>query len=83
LVLAAWHAVDRPRVRHVAVLAVGLLVAVPVAWVAGNVDRWGVVSADLVLDNRWPHRLAGVGLLVLIVAVVRSDVAAPDAGGEE
>jgi hypothetical protein len=82
MVLAAWHAVDRPKVRDMAVLAVTLLVAVPVAWVVGNLDRWGVVSPDLVLDNRWPHRLAGIGLLALLVAVVRSE-AAPAAGGEE
>jgi arabinofuranan 3-O-arabinosyltransferase len=83
-VLAAWHAVDRPKVRDVSVLAVVLLVAVPVVWVAGNWSRWGVVSTDLVLDNPWPHRVAGIGLLVLLVAVARSERPSVDAGeGEE
>ena len=83
-VLAAWHAVDRPKVRDVSMLAVVLLVGVPVVWVAGNWSRWGVVSSDLVLANPWPHRLAGVGLLVLLVAVVRSERASVgDARGEE
>ena len=76
--------VDRPKVRDVSMLAVVLLVGVPVAWVAGNWSRWGVVSSELVLANPWPHRVAGVGLLVLLVAVVRSESASvDDAGGAE
>ena len=41
------------------------------------------MSPDLVLDNLWPHRLAGVGLLVLLVAVVRSERGRPTPPAEE
>ena len=71
--LLAWHAWRPPPPRSVLRLAVVLLVMAPVAYVAGNLTRWGTISPYLVWHNQWPHWLAGCALLLLCVGVWRQD----------
>jgi hypothetical protein len=79
--LAGWHLWRPPRPAVLLVAAITALAVVPVVWIAGNGDRLGAASAQLVTGNPWPGRLAAVGLLLLVVGVAR-DVAA-DAGSPD
>jgi len=81
--VAAWHRLRRPAPRTVIGAAAAVLAAVPVAWLALRPDLGGVLTARVVADNLWPHRLAAAGLLLLGVGVVRAERADPDRGAEE
>jgi hypothetical protein len=72
-VLAGWHLVRRPTPRTVLLLAVLVLAAVPVTWLALRPDLGGLVTAGIVAGNLWPHRLAAAGLLLLAVGVTRAE----------
>jgi isocitrate/isopropylmalate dehydrogenase len=58
-----------------------LLAAVPVAWLALRPDL-PVLTARVVADNPWPHRIAAVGLLVLAVGVLRAERTDPEEARE-
>jgi hypothetical protein len=70
--VAAWHAVRPPAPRTVIAAAAAALVAVPVTWLAFRPDL-AHLSARIVADDRWPHRLAALGLLLLAVGVARAE----------
>ena len=73
VLLAGWHLLRPPRPRTLIVAAAGLLAAVPVVWLALRPDIGGGLSAHVVADDLWPHRLAGLALLLLAVGVTRAE----------
>lgn len=73
VLLAGWHLVRAPRPRTLIVAAAGLLASVPVVWWALRPDIGGGLSAHVVADDLWPHRLAGLALLLLAVGVTRAE----------
>jgi hypothetical protein len=73
LLLAGWHLVRAPRPRTLMVAAAALLAAVPVVWLALRPDLGGGLSAHVVADDLWPHRLAALALLLLAVGVTRAE----------
>ena len=73
VVLAAWHLWRAPEPRRLIRLGVLLLVLCPLAFMVGNLPRWGQISPDLVLQNEAPHWLAASALLLLLVGVWRDD----------
>jgi hypothetical protein len=75
--LAGWDRWRRPDPRTLLWIGLGLWVAVPIAWFAGNSSRWGTVTPDLVTRNLWPHWLAAAGLLSLVIGVVRQECERP------
>ncbi|HEX6920267.1 MAG TPA: alpha-(1-_3)-arabinofuranosyltransferase family protein, partial [Actinomycetes bacterium] len=73
-VLAVLHIVGRaPRPRTLMLAAAGLLAAVPVLFIVASGSDWGVVSANLVVRHPWPHRVAALALLLLVVGVVQDE----------
>lgn len=73
IALALLHLTQRPRPRTLLSVAVAVFLAVPVAWVLGNLDRWGEITPALVTDNPWPGWLAATGLALLVVGVLDDD----------
>ena len=73
VLLAGWHLLRPPRPRTLIVAAAGLLVAVPVVWLALRPDIGGGLSAHVIADDLWPHRLAALALLLLAVGVTRAE----------
>ena len=71
--LGGWHLVRPPRPRTLIVAAAALLAAVPVVWLALRPDIGGGLSAHVVADDLWPHRLAALALLLLAVGVTRAE----------
>jgi arabinofuranan 3-O-arabinosyltransferase len=63
----------RPPPGWVLAAAVAALAAVPVAWLAFRPPLGANLTAHIVQDNPWPHRLAAAGLLLLVVGVVRAE----------
>jgi len=80
--VAGWHLVRSPAPGTVLLGGLAALLAVPVAWLAFRPDLGGLLSARLVQDNQWPHRLAAVGLLLLAIGVARAERAAAAPEGE-
>ena len=68
-----WHARAPPSPRLLYRAALVLVVLTPVAFLVGNVSRWGDVSAALVLANPWPARLAACALALVCLGVWRED----------
>jgi len=79
VVLAGWHLAHRPVPGTVLLAGVAALVAVPVSWLVFEPDSGGPLTARIVQDNPWPHRLAAIGLLLLVVGVVRATAAEEEA----
>jgi arabinofuranan 3-O-arabinosyltransferase len=73
VLLAGWHLVRAPRPRTLILAAAALLAAVPVVWLALRPDISGGLSAHVVADDLWPHRLAALALLLLAVGVTRAE----------
>ena len=73
VLVAGWHLVRAPRPRTLIAAAAGLLAAVPVVWLALRPDTSGGLSAHVVADDLWPHRLAALALLLLAVGVTRAE----------
>jgi hypothetical protein len=73
VLLAGWHLVRAPRPRTLIVAAAALLAAVPVVWLALRPDISGGLSANVVADDLWPHRLTALALLLLAVGVTRAE----------
>jgi len=70
-VLAVWHVWRPPRPAVLLAGAVAVLALVPVVWIAGNADRLGAASAQVVSGNPWPGPMTAVALLLLVVGVAR------------
>jgi arabinofuranan 3-O-arabinosyltransferase len=65
--VAAWSLARSPRpstLLRLSALAMGL---VPIAWIVGNLSRWGEVSPQLVGENPAPSTLVVVALVLLLV----------------
>jgi hypothetical protein len=73
VLLAGWHLLRAPRPRTLIVAAAGLLAVVPLVWLALRPDIGGGLSAHVVADDLWPHRLAAVALMLLAVGVTRAE----------
>lgn len=71
--LVAWHVWRAPPPLRLLQMAVWLTILTPVAFMLGNVVRWGTISPYLVGHNQWPHWLTGCALLLLCVGVWRQD----------
>jgi len=70
-VLAVWHLWRPPRPAVLLAASVAVLALVPVVWIAGNADRLGAASPQVVSGNPWPGPMAALALLLLVVGVVR------------
>jgi arabinofuranan 3-O-arabinosyltransferase len=81
-VLAAWHLLRPPPPRLVPLLGVAVLVAVPIVWLALRPDLNRPLTAHIVQDDLWPHRLAAIGLLLVFVGAARAERARPAAGAD-
>lgn len=81
-VLAAWHLLRPPPPRLVLLLGVAGLAAVPVVWLALRPDLNRPLTAHIVQDDLWPHRLAAIGLLLVLVGAARAERARPVAGAD-
>jgi arabinofuranan 3-O-arabinosyltransferase len=73
VVLAGWHLVRPPAPRTLLRTAAALLAAVPLVWLALRPDTSAGLSARVVADDQWPHRLATLALLLLAVGVTRAE----------
>jgi arabinofuranan 3-O-arabinosyltransferase len=71
--LGVLHLVRAPRPRTLIVAAAGLLAVVPLVWLALRPDIGGGLSAHVVADDLWPHRLTALALLLLAVGVTRAE----------
>ena len=85
--VALWHVARAPTPRTLLRLSVVAMVLAPVAWVVGNLSRWGEISPQLVLENPAPSVLVVLSLVLLVVGSWR-DVeptggSAPRAAGAE
>ena len=58
-------------------IGAGCWALLPVAWYGGNAGRWGEVTPVLVSGNLWPHVVAFVGLLLMVVGVGRDELERP------
>lgn len=67
LVVAAWSMARPPRPSTLLRLSAAAMGMVPIAWVLGNLDRWGEVSPQLVVGNPAPSTLVVVALVLLVV----------------
>jgi len=76
IVVAGWHLVRTPAPRRLLAVSATLFALVPVLWVAGNGDRLGEFSVDLVLANRAPGTAAALALALLVTGVWRDVVGA-------
>jgi arabinofuranan 3-O-arabinosyltransferase len=72
--LAVWDLARRPAPTTVIGAGVACWALLPVVWYAGNSARWGEVTPRLVAGNPWPHVVAFVGLLLVVVGVVRQEL---------
>jgi arabinofuranan 3-O-arabinosyltransferase len=68
-----WHLLRRPAPRTVLWTAVAAFALVPLAWLAFRPGQVDPLTARIVQDNLWPHRLAAAGLLLLVVGAVRAE----------
>jgi arabinofuranan 3-O-arabinosyltransferase len=64
---AAWCLVRPPLPRTLLWLSAATMGLVPVAWIVGNLNRWGEVSPQLVLGNPAPSVLVVVALVLLVI----------------
>jgi len=71
--VGGWHLVRPPRPRALIAAAGALLAAVPVVWLVLRPDTSAGLSAHVVADDLWPHRLAALALLLLAVGVTRAE----------
>ncbi len=76
--VALWSVTRDPAPRTLLRLSVVTMVLAPVAWVLGNLTRWGEVSPQLVLANPAPSVLVVLSLVLVIVGSWRD--ADPNAG---
>jgi hypothetical protein len=86
LALAVYDAVRSPSPRQLLAGSVVLLAAVPLAVLARGLPTRATLGPDLAAGNPAAHLLAGTGLALLVLGVLR-DVRAtrpptPDGGGE-
>jgi arabinofuranan 3-O-arabinosyltransferase len=65
--VAVWSVFRAPAPRTLLRLSVVAMVLAPVAWVVGNLSRWGEVSPQLVLANPAPSVLVVLSLVLLVV----------------
>jgi arabinofuranan 3-O-arabinosyltransferase len=66
-VVALWSLVRSPDPRTLLRLSALAMLLAPLAWVLGNLPRWGVVSPQLVLGNPAPSVLVIMSLVLLVV----------------
>lgn len=77
LVVALWVVLRRPSSGTLVKAAALAMALAPLAWVIGNVPRWGQIGPQLVLANPAPSVLV-IASLVCLLAGSRGD---EDAGG--
>jgi arabinofuranan 3-O-arabinosyltransferase len=65
--VALWSVIRAPAPRTLLRLSLVAMVLAPVAWVVGNLSRWGEVSPQLVLANPAPSVLVVLSLVLLVV----------------
>ena len=71
LLVTAWSMARPPRPDTLLRLSAAAMGLVPLAWVVGNLDRWGEVSPQLVLGNSAPSTLVVLALVLLVVGTWR------------
>jgi arabinofuranan 3-O-arabinosyltransferase len=71
--VAGWHLARPPRPKLLLLGGTLALVSVPVLWLALRPDVNRPLTARIVQDDRWPHWLAAVGLLLLVLGAARAE----------
>ena len=79
----AYDLVRAPAPRDLEVLAVLCLALVPLVVLARGLPAAAAVGPDFVTGNLVAHHLAGAGLALLVVGVLREVRAGRDAAGED
>ena len=77
-----YDLVSRPTPRDLLVIAVLLLGLVPLVVLARGLPAAGTVGPGIVEGNLVAHHLAGAGLALLVVGVLREVRAGPPGDGE-
>ncbi|KAF0832650.1 arabinofuranan 3-O-arabinosyltransferase [Ornithinibacter aureus] len=65
--VGVWHLVADPSPRTLLRLSGVAMGLAPVAWVVGNLSRWGEIGPQLVLGNPAPSHLVAAALILLVV----------------
>ena len=81
LALAAYEAVRSPSPRELLAGSVVLLAAVPLAVLVRGLPTRATLGPDLAAGNPAAHLLAGTGLALLVLGVLRDGRAAGPPGG--
>lgn len=80
-VVALWSVLGRPAPRTLLRLSALSMLLAPLAWIVGNLGRWGEPSPQLVLGNPAPSVLVVASLVLLVVGSWRDE--RPDGAGPE
>jgi arabinofuranan 3-O-arabinosyltransferase len=70
--LVGWDVIGRPTPRHLLAAAVALLSLVPLAVLLGGLPVAGTIGPELVARDQVAHVLAGAGLALLVIGVLRA-----------
>ena len=72
-VVAGWSILGRPAPRTLLRLSAVTMALAPLAWIVGNLGRWGEPSPQLVLGNPAPSVLVVASLVLLVVGSWRDE----------
>ena len=65
--VGVWHLGAAPSPRTLLRLSGVAMALAPVAWIVGNLSRWGEIGPQLVLGNPAPSHLVVAALILLVV----------------
>jgi arabinofuranan 3-O-arabinosyltransferase len=69
--VGVWHLGAAPSPRTLLRLSGVAMALAPVAWIVGNLSRWGEIGPQLVLGNPAPSHLVVAALILLVVGSYR------------
>jgi arabinofuranan 3-O-arabinosyltransferase len=67
-----------PSGRALLLAAAALMASVPVIFLVSTASMWGQVTATLIVRHPWPHRVAAIALLLLVVGGLRDEAGRAD-----
>jgi hypothetical protein len=79
--VVVWDVVRSPHPRVLLRLSAVTMALAPVAWILGNLGRWGDVTPELVTGNPAPSMLVVTSLVLLLVGSWRGAAREPALDG--